>query len=352
MAGPHEALSVPSGSSGAATPVAKIELRLRSELETTTPLTAWRSTTLLIILVAVMLLHLVFLASPWLLDASKRGDRSAAGASDPRGALTALRRAVRAGRSKEETAALIEKALVEVFGDIDERPQAELDERERELRLLMEEVRFIRYAPQLGDYSEKIREVTDRAIGAVKQVGMKVAIRSWHRGVLACSALLLVTTVSHAGSADPQARFREANGLGPARATSRRGSRPTALSQPRATRAPRCTGTGAEAERARGGVGAALWALLRARELAPADAAIGREIEHLRQAANLDVAELAPEPLGDLTRNVLRLHIPLVALLLLPPCWSFTGWPGHGASRVGRCLAHGARPRWGALRLP
>ena len=73
----------------------------------------------------------------------------------------------------------------------------------------------------------------------------------------------------------------------------------------------------AQAATARGAVGEALWALLRARELGGADAAAAREIERLRRAANLDAAELAPDPLAALARGARTLRLDLVALVLL-----------------------------------
>jgi hypothetical protein len=72
----------------------------------------------------------------------------------------------------------------------------------------------------------------------------------------------------------------------------------------------------AQAASARGSAGEALFALLRARELEPGDRAVSREIERARQAANLDPAELAPEPLGALARWTRRLHLSLLALVL------------------------------------
>ncbi len=63
-------------------------------------------------------------------------------------------------------------------------------------------------------------------------------------------------------------------------------------------------------------MGEALAALLRARELDPGDRAVEREIERARQAANLDAAELAPDPLAALVRWCRRLHLSLAALLL------------------------------------
>jgi hypothetical protein len=160
----------PPPSAGVAGSVAgKTELRLRSELEQSARLVELRPATLLALLVVAALLHGALFASPRLRRVVAGRGRPPMSSGDPRGALATLRCVARAGGSKEEAAALIEKALVEVFGDIDERPQTELDERESLLRALMEEVRFIRYAPQLGDYSEKIREVKERAIEAVKR---------------------------------------------------------------------------------------------------------------------------------------------------------------------------------------
>lgn len=72
-----------------------------------------------------------------------------------------------------------------------------------------------------------------------------------------------------------------------------------------------------QAAAARGATGEAFWALLRARELAPGDRAVARDIERLREAANLDPAELAPEPLAGLGRFVRRFRLDLVGLSLL-----------------------------------
>ena len=67
---------------------------------------------------------------------------------------------------------------------------------------------------------------------------------------------------------------------------------------------------------ARGAWGEALWALLRARELEPGDPAIEREIDAAREAANLDVAEIEPEPLGAASRWAARFHLGIVSLVL------------------------------------
>ncbi len=73
----------------------------------------------------------------------------------------------------------------------------------------------------------------------------------------------------------------------------------------------------AQAARARGNVGEAMWALLRARELDPGDAAVGREISDLREAAALDPAEINPEPLVALARLLRRAHVATLAAVLL-----------------------------------
>lgn len=73
----------------------------------------------------------------------------------------------------------------------------------------------------------------------------------------------------------------------------------------------------AQAAIARGAQGEALWALLRARELDPADRAVQRDVERLREGANLDRAEIAPEPLAAVARSARRFRLDLVALVLL-----------------------------------
>lgn len=73
----------------------------------------------------------------------------------------------------------------------------------------------------------------------------------------------------------------------------------------------------AQAALARGATGEAMWALLRARELDPSDRAVTREIDRLREGANLDRAEIAPDPLAAVARFGRRFRLDLVALLLL-----------------------------------
>jgi hypothetical protein len=82
----------------------------------------------------------------------------------------------------------------------------------------------------------------------------------------------------------------------------------------------------AQVAAARGATGEALWALLRARELDPGDRAVRRDIERLREGANLDRAEIAPEPLAALARGAREYHLDLVAVALLIVSIAVHGW--------------------------
>jgi len=73
----------------------------------------------------------------------------------------------------------------------------------------------------------------------------------------------------------------------------------------------------AQAASARGASGEALWALLRARELDPGDRAVARDVERLREALNLDPAEIAPEPLAAAARFSRRFRLDLLSAALL-----------------------------------
>jgi hypothetical protein len=72
----------------------------------------------------------------------------------------------------------------------------------------------------------------------------------------------------------------------------------------------------AQAASARGEIGEALWAMLRAREIDPGDRALPREIQRLREAANLDSAEIAPEPLAALERAGRRFRLGWLVVIL------------------------------------
>lgn len=131
-------------------------------------------------------------------------------------------------------------------------------------------------------------------------------------------ALALGSLASPAAAVAPGERFRDANEL------ARTGDYPKGIALYSELAAAGAESASlywnwAQAARARGASGEALWALLRGRELDPGDRAIGREIERLREASNLDPAEIAPEPLAAVARASRRFRLDLVAggLLLL-----------------------------------
>jgi hypothetical protein len=83
-----------------------------------------------------------------------------------RAALAGLERAGREAMSKEQAASLVEKALHDAFGEV---PDADESDGARAVRALLDEVRFVRYAPQLGDYSDKVKDLAARAAEAVRR---------------------------------------------------------------------------------------------------------------------------------------------------------------------------------------
>ena len=112
------------------------------------------------LLVVVALVH----GGLFLLGRSFGSASSLAVRSQGRAALRHLERAKESGIAKEEAAALIEQALHEAFAGKDGHP-----ERERVVSGLIEEVHHVRYAPQLGDYSEKLGDLAQRARDAVER---------------------------------------------------------------------------------------------------------------------------------------------------------------------------------------
>ena len=113
---------------------------------------------------AALLLH----AGLWGAGRLRRGARRGRTAS-PRSVRAALRELERAGSepmSKEQAASLVEKALHEAFGEI---PEDDESEGARAVRALLDDVRFVRYAPQLGEYREKVRDLAARAADAVRK---------------------------------------------------------------------------------------------------------------------------------------------------------------------------------------
>jgi hypothetical protein len=140
-------------------------LVLRSDLDLPSPLLPWLGPRALLATLAMALLaHLALVLGPLLPGRSAAS--GARGRGGTRAALAELQRATRGGLGKEEAAALVEKALHEAFGDLD---SAAPGEREKAALAVLEQVRFLRYAPQLGDYSEQVREVAERAAEVVRR---------------------------------------------------------------------------------------------------------------------------------------------------------------------------------------
>ena len=162
------------------------------------------------------------------------------------------------------------------------------------------------------------------------------------------AALLVLLAVAIAGPAlaDPaEDRFRQANDL------VRAGDYPraVALYQQIASSGQESASlywNWAQAAAARGAQGEALWALLRARELDPGDRAVARDVQRLREALNLDPAEIAPEPLAAAGRFARRFRLDLVALALFA-----ISVLAHGLLRLGSGRRVAGRVAWSAVGL-
>ena len=162
----------------------------------------------------------------------------------------------------------------------------------------------------------------------------------------AARLVLLAIAVAGPALADPaDDRFREANDL------VRAGDYPKAIALYQEIAASGQESASlywnwAQAAAARGAQGEALWALLRARELDPGDRAVVRDVERLREALNLDPAEIAPEPLAAAGRFARRFRLDLVALVLLA-----VSILAHGLVRLGSGRRVAGRVAWSALAL-
>ena len=142
-------------------------LPLRSSLdEAGAPRLLLRPRALALLAALVLLAHAMLWAAPRARPLSEGRGAVPGRSHSVRAALRDLERAGASGVSKEQSAALVEKALHEAFGELDERDESE---RARTLRALLDDVRFVRYAPQLGDYSHKIRELAARGTEAVRR---------------------------------------------------------------------------------------------------------------------------------------------------------------------------------------
>ena len=165
---PAAALAAVAGTAPQPAVAGPAGVHLRSEIDLPAALAPRLGRTALGALVlAALALHGALLVGR-LLGGRVRRDVAAAPRHSLRAALGELRRAGGGGMSKETAALLIERTLVDVFGPVDDRGDGD-GEKEAAVREVLHEVRFIRYAPQLGDYSEKIREVADRAADVVRR---------------------------------------------------------------------------------------------------------------------------------------------------------------------------------------
>lgn len=150
-------------------------------------------------------------------------------------------------------------------------------------------------------------------------MGLRVAERRPGVGAVLGACVLAASchgAFAAIGAPDAQVRFRQGNEL------ARSGDYPKALATYRelaeaGAEGPSLYWNWAQAASARGVQGEALWALLRARELDPGDGAVAREIERVREAVNLDRAEIAPEPLAAASRFARRFRLDLMATALL-----------------------------------
>jgi hypothetical protein len=168
-------------------------------------------------------------------------------------------------------------------------------------------------------------------------------------GVSRAAGLLAVLALAAPLAAEPGAdRFRAANDL------ARGGDYPKAMAgyaelARSGEESASLYWNWAQAAAASGASGEALWAMLRARELDPGDRAVSREVERLREALNLDRAEIAPEPLAAVARVSRRFRLDLLAAACLALSLAahalgrFHLWPGRawGGAAVG-LLALGA----------
>ncbi len=143
-------------------------LALRGDLEK--PLLTSEPSPQLVVAVAAASLaaHAVLLAVPLVAQRRRGVGRSDQRRRSTRALLADLRRAREPGVSKESAAALIERALTEAFGDLDAVSEGMNDTR-AQARDVLREARFVRYAPQLGEYREKLEELVDQAAALIRR---------------------------------------------------------------------------------------------------------------------------------------------------------------------------------------
>jgi hypothetical protein len=142
-------------------------LKLRAQLDAPGRLPLLSARAVALALLTALAIHAVLLAGPALGDRLRRAQGRPAPRRQARAALGEIERVAKSAPSKEAAAAALERALHDAFGALEEG--AAEGERERAARAVLQEVQFLRYAPQLGDYSEKIREVAMRAAEVVRR---------------------------------------------------------------------------------------------------------------------------------------------------------------------------------------
>ena len=225
--------------------------------------------------------------------------RSAAARGAARAALKHLKRASEPGLAKEEAAALIERALQEAFAGRNGEGATTTSARG--------------WWP--GSWRRSSRCVTRRSSATTprrSRTWRNKRDKRWNDGPRAAPGRAVLPLFAQA---DPGARFHEANAL------ARAGDYPKAIEGyaqlAQGESSPSLFWNWAQAARARGAAGEALWALLRARDLEPGDRAIAREIEEVRAELGLDVAEIAPEPLSAVARFAHRFALGWLSALLL-----------------------------------
>ena len=118
-----------------------------------------------LLVVTILMLHGLLWSGDRLGRLRRPGQGRAAAPRSVRNALGDLQRIGQDGMSKEKAAGLIEKTIHGVFGSMD----GDESERARAVRELLDQVHAVRYAPQLGDYSEKLRELAARAGEVVRR---------------------------------------------------------------------------------------------------------------------------------------------------------------------------------------
>jgi len=140
-------------------------LPLRADLEPHRTAGAWSGRMVGVVAACVLLLHGALWGAGRFAPLGRPGPGGAAAPRGARGALADLQRIGRDGMSKEKAAGVIEKAIHGVFGTL----EGDESERAQAVRALLDDVHAVRYAPQLGDYSERLRELAARAGEVVRR---------------------------------------------------------------------------------------------------------------------------------------------------------------------------------------